>query len=125
MTFTGAKFSVRSGGHNPNRGWANNNGGILIDLVNVNEITLSSDGSSVALGPGNRWGNVYSELSKSKKSVLGGRVSHVGVGGYFLGGGLSHFVSQYGNAATNIRNYEVSQEHLGSSTEHTADCGLY
>ncbi|KAL8787618.1 MAG: hypothetical protein Q9195_007706 [Heterodermia aff. obscurata] len=119
VTFTGAKFSVRSGGHNPNSGWASNNGGVLIDTVNLNKIVLSSDASIVSVGPSNRWDRVYSELSKSSKSVVGGRVINVGVGGYLLGGGLSHFVSKYGLAATNVRNYEVRLEHAGSSSDFT------
>ena len=122
ITFTGAKYSTRSGGHNPNPGWASNNGGVLIDLVNMNEFTLSSDGFYVSVGPGNRWKRVYEDLSKSNKSVVGGRVTDVGVGGYFLGGGLSHFNSQYGMAATNVRNFEVSQNYIGPSTELSSDC---
>lgn len=122
VTFTGAKFSTRSGGHNPNPGWASNNGGVLIELVNVNEFTLSSDGSYVSVGPGNRWQRVYEDLSKANKSVVGGRITDVGVGGYLLGGGLSHFSSQYGMAATNVRSFEVSQNPSGSSTERSSDC---
>lgn len=108
ITFTGSKFSTRSGGHNPNSGWSNNNGGILLDMVNVNYITLSPNGSFVSVGPGNRWQHVYDILNESNKSVVGGRVTNVGVGGYLLGGGLSHFASQYGLAATQVRNFEVS-----------------
>ena len=122
MTFTGATYSVRSGGHNPNPGWASNNGGVLIDLGNMNDFTLSSDGSYVSVGPGNRWKRVYEDLSKSNKSVVGGRVTDVGVGGYLLGGGLSHFSSQYGMAATNVRNFEVSKDYIGPSTELSSDC---
>ena len=115
VTFTGAKFSIRSGGHNPNSGWASNNGGVLIDMVKLNQIALGSDASFVFVGPGNRWDKVYSELSKSGKSVVAGRVANVGVGGYLLGGGLSHFTSQYGLAATNVRNYEVSRDEENGS----------
>ena len=47
--FTGAKHETRSGGHNPNQGWASNNGGVLIDSVNVNAFTLCPDSSYVSV----------------------------------------------------------------------------
>ncbi|KAI0395378.1 hypothetical protein F5Y17DRAFT_424098 [Xylariaceae sp. FL0594] len=107
-SYMGTTFSVRSGGHNPNPGFASNVGGTLIDLVNLNQIGLSKDGSYALVGPGNRFGAVLKELdAKYQKSIVGGRIEDVGVGGYYLGGGMAFFSSRFGLAANTIRNYEV------------------
>ncbi|KAK8103051.1 FAD-binding domain-containing protein [Apiospora sp. TS-2023a] len=45
VTFFGTKFAVRSGGHNPNPGWAGvNSDGILIDMSKLTAVRLSRDG---------------------------------------------------------------------------------
>ena len=94
MTFTGSNFATRSGGHNPNPGWASiNDTGVLIDLVNLNQITLSNDQLVASIGPGNRWGAVYKVLNGTGRTVVGGRVTDVGVGGYLLGGTLHALLS--------------------------------
>ncbi|OJD36444.1 fad linked oxidase-like protein [Diplodia corticola] len=103
-----SKFAVRSGGHNPNVGFASvDEHGVLIDMVNLNEITLNDDQSVVSVGPGNRFGAVYEKLNSSGLSIVGGRITDVGVGGYMLGGGMAFFSSQYGMAADNIKSFEV------------------
>jgi hypothetical protein len=57
VNFFQTKFAVRSGGHTPNPGWSSiGQPGILIDLKQLYEITVSSNTAVVSLGPGNRWG---------------------------------------------------------------------
>ena len=81
------KFAVRSGGHSTSRGFSSIDAeGVLIDMSDVNQITLSADKSTVSLGPGGQWDRVYEELEKHKITVVGGRVAGVGVGGLLLGG---------------------------------------
>lgn len=87
VTLAGSNFAVRSGGHNPNSGFSSINGsGLLLDLANVTALELSSDRSSLATGPGNRWGDVYAYLDPYNISAVGGRNPAVGVGGLILGG---------------------------------------
>ncbi|KAF2878551.1 putative 6-hydroxy-D-nicotine oxidase [Massariosphaeria phaeospora] len=108
IKFFGIKFAVRSGGHSPNPGWSTLNGpGILIDLQQLNQITVSDDRKSVVLGPGGRWGDVYQALDPYDVAVVGGRIPHVGVAGAILGGGLFHFSGEYGLAADNVQKFEV------------------
>lgn len=84
------KFAVRSGGHSPNPGWASiTQSGILIDLSALNNITVSEDKSTITVGPGQRWGDVYDFLDSYGVGVIGGRIPHVGVGGLILGGELN------------------------------------
>jgi hypothetical protein len=61
----------------------------------------------VEIGPGNRWGDVYSVLDEQGLSTLGGRVASVGVGGLVTGGGISFFSPQYGYVCDNVDNFEV------------------
>lgn len=108
-SFLGSKFSVRSGGHNPNFGFSSiGKEGMLIDLSRLNDVTLSPDGTRAAVGPGSRWGSVYKTLSSSGKMAVGGRANDIGVGGLLLGGGLSYWSSIHGLASTKVINYEVS-----------------
>ena len=90
ITFTQAKFAVRSGGHNPNPTWASiGHDGLLMDLNQLNALKLSQDKKLVSIGPGNRWSNVYEYLNASGIFVAGARVPEVGVGGQILGGKLN------------------------------------
>jgi FAD/FMN-containing dehydrogenase len=67
-------------------GASNAPGGITIDLRYLNGIELSEDQETASIGPGNKWGDVYEVLEPKGLTVVGGRVSHVGVGGFMLGG---------------------------------------
>ncbi|KAL9584797.1 MAG: hypothetical protein Q9212_001899 [Teloschistes hypoglaucus] len=79
-------LAVRSGGHSPIPGAANINGGIVIDLRQLNNVVTSNDRSSVAIGTGARWLDVSQTLDRLGLAVAGGRNSAVGVGGLTLGG---------------------------------------
>lgn len=68
-------FAVKGGGHAAFEGSSSIEGGITIALEKFDEITVAADKSNVYIGPGNRWGNVYSELLKHDIAVVGGRVS--------------------------------------------------
>lgn len=79
-------FAIRSGGHNPIKGMANVEAGVVIDLSLFNRIELSSDHSTIDIGTGARWMSVYAYLDAHGLAVAGGRASAVGVGGFMLGG---------------------------------------
>ncbi|KAI1651485.1 FAD-binding domain-containing protein [Daldinia loculata] len=108
ISYYGVKFAVRSGGHSPNPGWSSvGQGGILVDLQNLNQINLSCDKKVASIGPGARWGEVISTLDAQGATVIGGRVPSVGVAGVILGGGYFHFTGQFGTAADNVKNFEI------------------
>ena len=79
-------FAIRGGGHSAVSGAASSEGGVLIDLVHFNEVTPSEDGSSVTIGAGAKWMDVSTALDQKGLAAIGGRNSHVGVGGLTLGG---------------------------------------
>ncbi|KAI4143492.1 MAG: hypothetical protein LQ341_002903, partial [Variospora aurantia] len=100
------RFAVKSGGHMAQAGAANIQDGVTIDLRNLNQSSVSTDRSTVTLGPGLRWGQVYSMLAAYDLAVPGGRSAQVGVGGYLLGGGSSYFID-HGFGCDNVVAYEV------------------
>jgi FAD/FMN-containing dehydrogenase len=79
-------FAIRSGGVNPGLGAATVQDGVVIDLSLFCEVTPSVDGSTVTLGTGAKWINVYKTLDEKGLIVMGGRSSPVGVGGLTLQG---------------------------------------
>lgn len=79
-------FAVKSGGHNPNRNFSSIDGGPLISLKRFNEINYDEASGTVRVGAGNRWTDVVKVLEPSGVTAVGGRIGHVGVGGYIVGG---------------------------------------
>ncbi|KAK4185136.1 hypothetical protein QBC35DRAFT_504349 [Podospora australis] len=101
-------FAIRAGGHSPNPEWSSiDGGGILLDLQQINVVTVAGDGSSVSVGAGARWGSVYDALESKNRAVIGARDRSVGVGGSILGGGYHHLSNQFALAADNVKNFEV------------------
>lgn len=94
--FPSVKFALKGGGHNPAPGFSSVKDGVLIAFeVNLASTTRTSDGNHFIVGPGARWGDVYKETGKTNQVVVGGRLAHIGVGGFALGGGLSYYSAQY------------------------------
>ena len=67
-------------------GAANIQHGVTIDLGLMNAVNVNDDRKITRVGPGARWADVYSKLDAMGLSVVGGRVSDVGVAGLTLGG---------------------------------------
>jgi FAD/FMN-containing dehydrogenase len=82
-------FTVRSGGVNPGLGAATVQDGVVIDLSLFREVTPAVDGSTVTIGTGARWIDVYKALDEKGLTVIGGRSSPVGVGGLTLQGKIA------------------------------------
>ncbi|KAF5873791.1 putative fad- protein [Botrytis fragariae] len=100
-------LSIRSGGHSPIAGAANDNGGVTIDLTLMDTLSLNRDGSMVSVGAGSIWSKIYIQLEQRNLTVLGGRVAGIGVGGLLIGGGVSFLSPQYGWACDGILGMEV------------------
>jgi FAD/FMN-containing dehydrogenase len=116
LTFqvTQCQFAVKSGGHAAFAGASNLDNGVTIDLLNLNQLSVSADKTQTSVGPGNRWVDVYNYLEPKGLAVIGGRVSEIGTGGLTLGGGISFFSARYGWACDNVNNYQVSQSYTCS-----------
>lgn len=105
--FTNASIAVVSGGHSSNEGASNIDDGLTIDLAVFSNVTLSEDREWVWIGSAARWTDVYAELQTHGLTVAGGRVGHVGAGGYVLGGGFSWHANQHGWSCDSVTDFEV------------------
>ncbi|KAI1842929.1 hypothetical protein JX266_010947 [Neoarthrinium moseri] len=96
------QIAIRGSGQTPFAGSANIDNGVTIDLRDLKGITLSEDRSTVAIGVGETWANVYAELEQQHLTTPGGRVARLGVSEFILGderadlwialkGGLNNF----------------------------------
>jgi FAD/FMN-containing dehydrogenase len=101
------KFAVKSGGHSPNPDFASTQDGILLSLANMKGATYDEEKGVAYVKPGGKWKDVIAALVPYKKTVVGGRLDIVGVGGYLTGGGLSFLSAQYGMAADTVTNFET------------------
>ncbi|KAM3422292.1 hypothetical protein BST61_g2651 [Cercospora zeina] len=102
----GVPFAVMSGGHTSNPGFSSTTG-VHISLQNLNEISLSQNGSTARIGFGNKWLDVYKKLEGSGRNVVGGRVPGPGVGGFTLGGGYSWKTNLYGLTIDTVKSFTL------------------
>lgn len=103
---TGLPLSVRSGGHDYS-GNSMCDGGLAIDLSQMNAIAVDGGSRTVRVGPGARWGAIDRETQALGLATTGGTVSTVGVAGYTLGGGSGHLSRKYGLGLDNLVSAEV------------------
>ncbi|KAK6217596.1 hypothetical protein LQW54_003318 [Pestalotiopsis sp. IQ-011] len=104
---TGVSFAMRGGGHMPTANAANiNSSGVLLSSSGMTQLQLSEDQSTIEIGAGNKWGEVYEYLKPFKLAVVGGCSGLVGVAGFILGGGISFFGNQYGWASANVAQFD-------------------
>ncbi|MCJ1310157.1 hypothetical protein MMC25_003818 [Agyrium rufum] len=101
------QFAVRGGGHTPWAGAANIDNGITIDMQNMTGVKVNARTGVASIGSGERWSSVYQTLGSQGLTIVGGRVSKVGVAGLTTGGGLSYFSATTGFVCDNVINYEI------------------
>src|SRR3989475_7620043 len=88
-------IAVRSGGHSfP--GHSTVDDGIVIDLRQINAVTVEPQTRRAAVGGGAVWSEVDAATLRHGLAVTGGHVSHTGVAGLTLGGGLGHLMRSIG-----------------------------
>ncbi|CAI7596704.1 unnamed protein product [Penicillium glandicola] len=100
-------FAIKSGGHNPNNGFASIQDGVLVSTKNLDQVDYNAEYQTAIIGPGLKWEEAQKGLAGTGRTIVGGRMGGVGVGGYMLGGGMSFLSTQYGWAANNVQDYEV------------------
>jgi FAD/FMN-containing dehydrogenase len=93
--------SVKCTGHNV-AGFAVCDGGMVIDLSLMKDITVNPGARTVRVGAGCTWGEVNDALQPHALAAAGGFVSITGVSGLTLGGGLGWLVRKHGLALDNL-----------------------
>lgn len=95
------RVAVRSGGHHA-AGFGTNDGGVVIDVRQLDEVAIVSEGAggtaTVRVGTGAIWGDVAAQLSPAGLAISSGDTASVGVGGLMANGGIGWMVRRHGLA---------------------------
>jgi FAD/FMN-containing dehydrogenase len=98
--------SVRGGGHGV-AGHAVNDGGLVIDASLMKGVHVDPTRRVASVQPGVLWGELDGATQAFGLATTGGIVSHTGVAGLTLGGGLGWLMRKYGTSADNLMAAEV------------------
>ena len=99
-------ISVRGGGHSfP--GHSVNNGGIMIDLAPMKKVEVDAAGRVAWAEPGVLWGEFDAATHAHGLAVTGGQISHTGIAGLTLGGGIGWLMRKYALTCDNLIAAEV------------------
>ena len=98
--------AVRGGGHSV-AGTAVCDGGIVIDLSAMKGIEIDRQGRTVRAEPGLLWGEVDAATQAYGLATPGGIVTHTGIAGLTLGGGIGWLMRKHGLTCDNLVACEV------------------
>ena len=97
----GIPLSVRGGGHGVS-GKSVVEGGLMIDLSRLNAVSVDPEASRATVGGGCAWAPVDAATAAHGLAVVGGTISHTGVAGLTLTGGMGWLTSQQGLSCDNL-----------------------
>lgn len=104
---TQAPLGIRSGGHGIS-GRSTNNGGIVIDVCQLREVTvIDPETRRVRIGPGAKWRDVASALASYGWGLSSGDFGGVGVGGLTAAGGIGLLNRDYGLTIDRLRAAQI------------------
>lgn len=115
--------SVKGGGHSV-AGTAVCQGGLMIDLSLMKGVIVNASTREAIAAPGVLWGEFDAATQAHGLATTGGQVSHTGIAGLTLGGGLGYLMGKHGAACDNLISLDVvtsDGESLVASEEQNTD----
>ncbi len=100
------ELSIRGGGHNF-AGLAVCDDGLMIDLSAIGDVTVDAATGRARCGGGATWAALDAATAAHGLAVTGGFISHTGVGGLTLGGGMGWLTSRAGLTCDSLVSAEV------------------
>jgi FAD/FMN-containing dehydrogenase len=100
------EIGVRCGGHSI-LGTCVPEGGLLIDLAGMRSVRVDPDARRAWVQGGALLGNLDRAAQEFGLATTAGNVSHTGVGGLTLGGGMGWLARRFGLACDNVVSYEI------------------
>ncbi len=98
--------SIRGGGHNV-AGTAVCDGGLMIDLSPMKGIRIDPSRCTVRAEAGLLWGEFDQECQGFGLATTAGIVSHTGIAGLTVGGGIGHLMRKHGLTCDNLLSVDL------------------